>query len=245
MKPLLILKKTIRVILFSFGAIAIFLIILAFTSAPFWIWYKYSTKHAIISRIPDYIIVLGGGGMPSESGLIRCWYAVNAAERFPNSKIIIALPGDTTDSLSSIQLMKKELILHKVNSDRIGFENQGVNTRAQAINIFKPLKPSLLPSSPPSLLPSLLIVTSPEHLTRAVLSFKKAGFLKVDGVPAFEEAIEGDITFNGKALGGRKWIPDVGANISIRYEFWTQLRYEQLIFREYAAIAYYWMMGWI
>jgi len=92
---------------------------------------------------------------------------------------------------------------------------------------------------------SLLIVTSPEHLRRAVLTFKKAGFLKVDGVPAFEEAIESDLSFTGRRLGGRRWVPDIGNNITLRYQFWTQLHYEVLILREVFALGYYKLQGWI
>ena len=84
-----------------------------------------------------------------------------------------------------------------------------------------------------------------EHLYRAVLTFKKAGFLKVDGVPAFEQAIESDISFNARKLGGRKFIPDVGNNITLRYQFWTQMNYELLILREWAALGYYKLKGWV
>ncbi|MCX6249728.1 MAG: YdcF family protein [Bacteroidetes bacterium] len=236
MKPLSLLRKSFRITLFSFGAIALFFIILALTTAPFHLWYRLSNSKAAIHQQPEYIIVLGGGGMPSETGLIRCWYAAKAASYFQQAKIIIALPGDTADSLSSVNGMKKELVLRGIKPERIFLEDSGTNTRAQALNIA---------SSRVTRHASLLIVTSPEHLVRAVLTFKKAGFTKVDGIPAFEEAIESDITFEGKLLGGRKWVPNIGENLTIRYEFWTQLRYEELLLREYFAIAYYWVKGWI
>ena len=246
-----------------FGSVFLLQIILALTSAPFWIWYGMGTKHAGISRPPDYIVVLGGGGMPSESGLMRCWYAGKAAGFFPNAKVIIALPGDTADSLSSVRGMKRELILRGIAPERILFEDSGTNTRAQAINIFKRISnieqrrmnldrmrhPASSIQHPVSGIrhPSsgILLITSPEHLYRAVLVFKKAGFLKVDGLPAFEEAIEADITFKGKKLGGRRWVPDVGESITVRYQFWTQMHYEMLVVREWMATGYYWVKGWI
>ena len=195
--------------------------------------------------------------MPSESGLIRCWYAAKAANHFTKAKIIIALPGDTTTKKSSINSMKNELLIRGIAADRILLENTGTNTRAQALNIIQTisnieqrmLNGDYIRNSKfvdrYSKFKSLLIVTSPEHLTRAVLTFKEAGFKKVDGVPAFEEAIEGDISFNGKKLGGRKWIPDIGKNITLRYEFWTQMNYEFLLLREFFALSYYKMEGWI
>jgi uncharacterized SAM-binding protein YcdF (DUF218 family) len=250
-----ILKKSLRIILVCFGAFFLFFIILGFTSAPFHIWYNHSLLRAGIHRPPDYIVILGGGGMPSESGLIRSWYAAKTASHFSKALVIISLPGDTTDSRSSVNQMKNELIIRGIDQSRIILEAEGTNTRSQALNIRKLVEKIKIftnyelritnKSSIVNCKSSILIVTSPEHLTRAVLTFKKAGFLKVDGVPSFEAAIESDITFNDRMLGGREWIPGVGGNLSIRYHFWTQLRYEELIIREFLAIFYYQLKGWI
>ena len=249
-----ILIKCFRIILISFGAIYLIFILFAFTSAPFWTWYNFSVKHARISRPPDFIIILGGGGMPSETGLMRTWYGAKAANYFTRSKIIIALPGNSKDSLSSLRLMKNELLLRGVDEERILLEDAGTNTRAQAVNILKRITDyglrimTTLNNSPVhqfSSSPAILIVTSPEHLTRSVLTFKKAGFQKVDGVPAFETTIESDITFNDRMLGGRQWIPGIGGNLTLRYQFWTQLRYEELMIRECLAMIYYKLKGWI
>ena len=228
--------RILKYILFFFGCLFLILFIFCLTSAPFWTWYNMSTKHAGIHRPPEFIVVLGGGGMPSESGLMRTWYAARLGNHFFRSKIIIALPGDTVDSLSSVYQMKEELILRGISGKRISFESHGTNTRAQALNIA---------SSRVTRNASLLIVTSPEHLYRAVLSFRKAGFLLVDGLPAFETAIESELSFDDRLLGGKKWLPAIGKNITVRYQFWTQLHYEQLIIREWLAIVYYKLNGWI
>jgi uncharacterized SAM-binding protein YcdF (DUF218 family) len=250
MRFLIILRNILRIILIFFGAVSLFSIIMAFTPLPFHVWYNHSLSKAGIHRPPDYIVILGGGGMPSETGLMRTWYGAGTAIYFTSSKIIIALPGNSKDSSSSINLMKKELILRGINKERILLEDSGTNTRAQALNIFRlitNLSHQFVNSSAHQLTNSsaILIVTSPEHLTRAVLTFKKAGFLKVDGVPAFEAAIESEITFNDAVLGGRKWIPGVGENLGLRYQFWTQLRYEEMMMREFLAIFYYKVKGWI
>ena len=243
--------KTSRLVakgcLITVGCVATVMIILAFTTAPFWTWYGMGVKKAGINRPPDYIVLLGGGGMPSESGLMRTWHAARAAGYFTRARVIIALPGDTHDSLSSVSLMKAELVMRGVSPGRIMVEDSGTNTRAQALNVHRMIENSgQTPhwSSDPRHA-SLLIVTSPEHLLRAFLTFRKAGFLKVDGLPAFEQAIESDITFNGYKLGGRTIIPDVGRNITLRYQFWTQMNYELLILREWAALGYYQLKGWI
>ncbi len=228
--------RILKYILFFFGCLFLILIIFSLTSAPFWTWYNMSTKHAGIHRPPEIIVVLGGGGMPSESGLMRTWYAARVGNHFPQSKIIIALPGDTADSLSSVYQMKEELILRGISGKRISFECLGTNTRGQAMNIA---------SSRVTRHASLLIITSPEHLYRAVRAFRKAGFLLVDGLPAYEAAIESELSFDDRLLGGKKWLPPIGKNITVRYQFWTQLHYEQLVIREWLAIVYYKLNGWI
>jgi uncharacterized SAM-binding protein YcdF (DUF218 family) len=235
--------RILKYILFFFGCLFLILFIFCLTSAPFWTWYNMSTKHAGIHRPPEFIVVLGGGGMPSESGLMRTWYAARLGNHFFRSKIIIALPGDTVDSLSSVYKMKEELILRGISGKRISFESLGTNTRAQALNIAS----SRITRYPLRVTrdASLLIVTSPEHLYRAVRTFRKAGFLLVDGCPAFETAIESELSFDDRLLGGKKWLPAIGKNITVRYQFWTQLHYEQLVMREWLAIVYYKLNGWI
>ncbi|NQV03508.1 MAG: YdcF family protein [Bacteroidia bacterium] len=262
-----------KIFLIVLGSFAFIGIVLAFTSAPFWIWYGLGTSNSEITDTPDYIVVLGGSGIPSETGLMRTYYATEAANHFPDAMVIIALPGDTTDALSSVNRMKAEMVLRGIAPERILLEDSGTNTRAQALMIKDQItnyelrntdsddtlnalrltshdssssslfpRPSSLDLRPSSL---VLLITSPEHLYRAVLTFRKAGFEHVYGLSAFESDIESDISFAARKLGGRRWVPDVGTSITLRYQFWTQLHYEILIIREWVAISYYWLMGWI
>ena len=250
--------KIFKWFLIGMGGIFTLAIILAFTSAPFWMWYSLSISKAGVNRPPDYIVVLGGGGMPSESGLMRSWYAAKTATYFTRAKVIIALPGRSADSLSSVYGMKKELVIRGIAPERILLEDSGTNTRSEALNILKIISnidqrisnAELIHNSKfvirySSFNSSILLVTSPEHLRRAVLTFRKAGFTRVDGLPAFEVTIESDLSFSGKKLGGRLWVPDIGNNITLRYLFWTQLHYEELVLRELFALGYYKIKGWI
>ncbi|MGE5423825.1 MAG: YdcF family protein [Syntrophothermus sp.] len=230
--------KALKLFFLTAGMISTLLILLAFTALPFYAWYRLSMSKAGITRQPEVIVVMGGGGMPSESGLMRTWYAAELAKTFDSARIIIALPGNAKDTMSSVNLMKKELVEHGIREERIFLEDSGTNTRSQALMILQNLKNK-------GKLPSLVIVTAPEHLYRAVKVFRKVGFIKTDGIPTFEEAIEANITYHGKKIGRKFWVPEVGDNLTVRYNFWTQLRYEQLLMREYAAIAYYWLNGWI
>lgn len=211
-------------------------VVLALTEQPFWGFHWLGTSKSELRWKPETIILLGGGGMPSESNLMRSWYAEKAGKSFPDAALVIAIPGDITDTLSTPQLLKKELVLRGVNSKSIRFENEATNTRAQALNCQRTIKMQ----SP------ILLVTSPEHARRSVLCFQKAGFEKVNCLPAFENALEADLTFNDNILGGNKTIlPDVGNNTNMRYQLWNHLKYEILIAREMMALAYYKLRGWI
>jgi uncharacterized SAM-binding protein YcdF (DUF218 family) len=228
--------RIVRNLLTGIGIFFLGCIILALTEQPFWGYHWLGTSKAELTWKPDIIVVLGGGGMPSQSNLMRGWYAGNASKSFPEAKVVIAMPGDILDSLSTPRIMKKELILRGVKPDNIVFENDGTNTRAQALN-----SKNLVKMQTP-----ILLITSPEHMRRAVLCFRKAGFEKVNGLPAFENALEADLKFDDDKLGGNKTLmPDVGESINARYQLWNHLKYEILIAREIAALGYYRLRGWI
>jgi uncharacterized SAM-binding protein YcdF (DUF218 family) len=228
--------RILRNLLMVVGIFFSVCVILALTEQPYWGYYWLGTSKAELKWKPEFIVVLGGGGMPSQSNLMRGWYAGNAAKSFPEATVIISMPGNISDSLSTPVVMKKELILRGVNPEKIVFEEQGTNTRAQALNCMKIIKQQA----------PVLLVTSPEHMRRAVLCFRKAGFEKVNGLPAFENALEADLKFDDDKLGGNKtMIPDVGESINARYQLWNHLKYEILFAREMMALGYYRLRGWI
>ncbi|MCK9616763.1 MAG: YdcF family protein [Lentimicrobiaceae bacterium] len=226
-------------LLYLSGGYFLILIILAFTTLPFWVFFYFGTYHSTITQPPDFIVVLGGGGMPSQDGLIRTYHAACLAEKFPESKVIIALPGDMKDSTSAIRLMKREMIIRGVFTERIVCEVKGTNTRSQAIEIAGYLQGKIVKNP-------ITIVTTPEHMIRAIKTFEKAGFSNINGFPAFDKGIEADITFNDTKLGGEKiLIPSIGKNLQLRYQFWNHLKFELIITREIFGIAYYKLRGWI
>ncbi|MBN1198585.1 MAG: YdcF family protein, partial [Bacteroidales bacterium] len=206
---------------------------------PFWARYHLGTAKAGITGVPDYIVVLGGGGIPGCSGLMRTYYGAEAAAEYPSALVIVAVPGNRYDSNSTLNQMKQELVLRGVVPERILVEDTGVNTRAQALRIVEIIKKEklkiknststptvVIDPRPSSFVPrpsSLLLITSPEHLYRAVLTFRKAGFKHVDGIPTFESELESNMAFSARKLGGRFWVPDVGESISLRYRFWDYL----------------------
>ncbi len=133
--------------------------------------------------------------------------------------------------------MKRELEIRNVSSERISLETNGKNTRYQALEVIKMISSTKEP---------VILVTSPEHMRRAILTFRKAGFKNISGIPAFEQTIDFDLVFNDKDLGGRnKFIPEIGHNTQLRYQFWIHLEYEILIIREIVALGFYHLKGWI
>jgi uncharacterized SAM-binding protein YcdF (DUF218 family) len=198
-------------------------------------YYNLGISTNTLEKNPDYIVVLGGGGMPSESGLMRTYFASKTAKQFPNSKLIVALPGNTTDTTSAIFLMKKELIERGVNGNRILFEPIGTNTRSQALEIKKLI----------NIDNNILIISSPEHMYRAVKTFIKVGFKQTGGKPAFEKAIESNLSFEDDTLGGNNIGPSIGDNTQLRYQFWNHMKYQIIVYREYLAIVYYKLKSWI
>ena len=233
-----LLMKGIRDSLIAFGILFLILLILALTSAPFWARYRLGKSVACVPENTRTIVLMGAGGFPSESVLMRLWYTNYLTGKFPDATVVIATPGDTLKPQSTIMQMRKTLIGWGIDSTRISYEPVGLNTRFQALEIYKMLMLKVV-SEP------VVIVTSPEHCYRTVRSFEKAGFSKVSGQPASEAMLETDLRLNSDILGGNTMVPDVGNSISLRYKFWDYLKYEISVIREYIAIAYYWLRGWI
>lgn len=233
------LLKVLRALLLISGILFLVILILSFTTLPYWGYYWLGTSQSKISGKPDYIIFLGGGGMPSESSLMRAFFVHRAAVESPESKIVISIPGDPTDSLSTARMVATELISKGIAAERILYEQTATNTRSEAIQLQIFNQEKLTNKD-------ILLVTSPEHMRRSVLVFKKAGFSKVSALPTFENAIEANLFFDDDKLGGDKvLVPDIGDNTSVRYQFWNHLKYEILIAREMAALGYYKLRGWI
>lgn len=198
-------------------------------------YYELSISNQKLEAAPKYIVVMSGSGIPSESGLMRTYHASAIAKTYTKAEIIITMPGDTSDTSSACYLMKKELIIRGVENHRISFENIGTNTRSQAQMVKKMIKVD----------PSLIVITSPEHIYRSLATFHKAGLTKATGHAAFEKAVEASFLFDDDELGGNNMLPNIGHNSQLRYQFWSHLKYQILVYREYAAICFYKLKGWI
>jgi uncharacterized SAM-binding protein YcdF (DUF218 family) len=226
------IKKTAKITAISAGCIFFVMILLAFTPAPFYMYYHLGTDSEQVeeSFSPKHIVMLGGAGMPSQGNLIRLFYTAGFAQ--PDTEIIILHPKDSLCQ----QTMEQELIAKGIDSENITFITEGSNTHSQILQL-KHQRPELLQQD-------LLVITSPEYLTRTVKCFRKLGFTAVHGKGAFEATVDFDLSLKDKKVEGNKTVPLV-ENTNLRYTFWNYLKLEIDCYREYVAIGYYKVKGWI
>lgn len=234
----LVLLKITRLSFIIWGSVFVVILLLAFTSLPFWAKYSLGKSKAHLYYNTATIVLMGGGGFPSEELMMRLWYTLELAEKYPDAKIVLTTPGCITDSSSTIFQMKQYLLHFDVDSSRFVLENEGLNTRHQAMMVHE-MKEQGIIAEP------VVIVSSPEHIYRSVKCFEKLGFSKVGGKPATTVVLETDLRISEEKLGGKEYIPDSGNSITIRYKFWDYLGYEIEVAREYIAIIYYKLQGWI
>jgi uncharacterized SAM-binding protein YcdF (DUF218 family) len=227
------LLKTFKIFLVTLGLGALAMIVLSFTPLPYKANHWLGTYKSECYFEPGYIVMFGGSGMPSGDNLIRLYYTAQIANKYGNCKIIIAHPLDSDVYADMIN----ELIVRKIELARIYFEKYGTNTRSQVLCLAKDF--------PHIKNVGIVIVTSPDHVLRSVLAFRKLGFKKICGCPAFESDMNIDLSYNAKKIGGRKYIPDIGGNLGIRYNFWNYLKLEITCLREYTALFYYLLNDWI
>lgn len=230
--PLTILKW----LFISLGAIFFILNILALTPAPFYMHRSLGEDSAweidsAAKFCPDYIIMFGGAGMPSESNLIRLYYTAELANKL-NKPVILVHPEDSVCQAE----MTIYLTRNGIPSDSILYMTGGSNTRSQSV--------CLADSFPQLKNASALIITAPEHLARTLKCLKRCDFENIRGIGAFESTVDFDLTLDKRKLKGNQLVPDIEST-NLRYTFWNYLQLEIVCFREYFATAYYWVKGWI
>jgi uncharacterized SAM-binding protein YcdF (DUF218 family) len=216
-----------------FGAMALALVILAFTRVPFDVHRWLGTAGtSCTATTTELIIVLGGSGMPSGPELLRLHRTAQLAVEHPAVPVMVVHPagGDVMAD------MIEELVLRGVARSRIRPLLQGNNTREQALACAQTLGPGPVP---------VVLVTAPENIYRSVRAFRKAGLTNVCGAPAWDHAMAHDFRYRHREVGGKAYLPDVSEAPGLRYTFWNYLKLEFTCIREFVAIGYYRMNGWI
>jgi uncharacterized SAM-binding protein YcdF (DUF218 family) len=182
-------------------------------------WVEHDNAGAL--EAPRYIVVLGGGGIPSSTGLMRTYYGARHSLSFPDATVIVSLRADEDPQTSDVGRMKRELVMRGVPASSILMETEALNTHEQAEGIRAILGTAALDKP-------VHIVTEPSHLRRAVLCFRKAGFSHVSGIGTFNTGADADL----------------GANTFLRYTLWSNLQFQIRVLREMIATGMYKLRGW-
>jgi len=224
----ILLMKILKSAIMLLGLMLLIMLALSFTSLPYYAVHNLSLSEKVFDTEPDLIVVLGGDGMPSADALMRCYFVSIAAETYPNAEVLVAIPSDPDDSVSQLSMFLDELLLRGVSLDRTTSEQGGGNTHEQATAISEEYGEK-----------RILLITAPEHVYRSVATFRHAGCLSTQGLATYEQSLsESDLLVSNSDY------LDV-SNVQMRYNLWSYLIYEIRAAREYAAITYYWLRGWI
>lgn len=226
------LLQGLRPLITWLGAVFALLLALAFTRIPFDLHRTLGRAAGECNGVLDLLVVLGGSGMPSGAELLRLHHAAELAATHGSAQVWVIHPGDP----AVIGAMVDELVFRGVDAARIRPLNEGDNTRAQALAVLREVgqKPVRIG-----------LVSAPENMYRSVKAFRRAGHAQVCGAPAWDHAMDHDFAYRHKRIGGKVYVPDVSSATDLRYTFWNYLKLEISCLREYVAIAYYALNGWI
>ena len=226
------------------GLFALLFAAAQFTNLPWRAYRNLSLLPSPSLRPPTHILVMGGSGIPGPSGLMRTFYGAQAAALHPAASLLVAMPLDAAASDASRAYLG-ELLLRGVSPGRVRILPGGRNTREQALRLAE-----LLGDQAPDA--SVLLVTTPEHVRRTAACLRRAGIPRVAALPAQALSIEdplpwraADLDAPGPAPVPRAAVPDIGSSLQLRYNLWSNLGYTLDALREYAALLYYRLRGWI
>ncbi len=225
------LAKTIIITFFVFGILFVTMLVLAFTSAPFYMHHRLGQDPNDDVEIanPQLVMMFGGAGMPSEDNLMRLYHTAALARHF-DVPVLLVHPEDSLCQSEMTRLLRQGGI------DSILYMTEGANTRSQAVELMNAY-PKLSEKE-------LIVVTSPEHVRRTVKCLNKVGFQNVVGKAAYPATVDFDLSLKKQKLGGNEGIPSV-ESVKMRYTFFNYLKLEITCVREYFALAYYKIKGWI
>ncbi len=224
-------------VVWSAGVVALVLWLFALTPLPWKVFGWMGAAGPDRDAAPAYIVLMGGGGIPSESGLMRCYETAVQAARHPKAKVVVAMPLEPDEKPGGTTVVMRELMLRGVDRARILHEDKGRHSAEQARFTWKLVDGARAQ-------PAVMIVSSPEHVLRSRLAFRKAGFTKVRGAGTFGEMLHADLSMPSETIASLP-VPDPGRSILLRYRVWDTLIIEVRVLRELAALGYYKLKGWI
>jgi uncharacterized SAM-binding protein YcdF (DUF218 family) len=241
-----ILFRLAHGVLLLFGCLALLFAAAQFTGLP---WHAYTHLAEIPPPgcdCPTHILVMGGSGIPGESGLMRTFYAAQAAAQYRAAEVLVAMPLGTAQSDASRAYLD-EIHLRGVATERIRILDGGRNTREQALRLAEHFADRTNAAC-------VLIVTDPEHICRTAACIRQACAekhieIQLNARPAFPTSIEDSLVYQAADLDApaahTQAVPDIGSSPRFRYNLWANLGYTQDALRENTAILYYRLRGWL
>jgi uncharacterized SAM-binding protein YcdF (DUF218 family) len=248
-----VVLRTLRCGLALLGATTLAAVLAQFTQLP-WNTYKWLAEFPEpTDRAPTHILLMGAGGIPGESGLMRTFYGAVAAGLHPDAELLVAMPQGAEESEASRAYLD-ELRLRGVPVERLSILDNGRNTREQALRMAERLGDANASSA-------VLVVTDPTHVRRTALSLRRAGVAHVAAMPAFQYSLEDstpwgtspdrathsctepDIAFQPTPQPAAESV--LGRFTLLRYAFWNHLGYTFETSREVVALGVYRLRGWI
>lgn len=211
-----------KLIVVGLAALFVAQLLVAVVGCPRWFVRWITAADAEPTEAPRTIVVLGGGGIPSESGLMRCYAAAALGTNYPGAAFIVSLPAAGDPAAGSVGRMRDELVMRGVPAGAVAMETRARNTHEQAEAIRVTLGDAALREP-------LLIVTSPSHGRRSLLCFRRAGFERVACAVTRSAGVEAEL----------------GRGLAVRYGFWRNLEMHVRYGRELTALAVYKLRGWI
>lgn len=229
------IKKVLNRFFLVLGALFALFLVLGATSVPFYMHHNLGIDHnndydTIQPFEPQHVIMMGGAGMPSASNLMRLYYTANLSKNY-NCPVIIVHPQDSICHAEMFDFLVNQGVTSEIFHNTIG-----TNTRSQVLGLAE--------NHPDLLTTNILVVTSPEHLRRTIKCFNKAGFQQVRGIATYEGTVDFNLSLEKQELKGREEVPNVEST-KLRYTFWNYLKLEIDTYREYFALFYYKIKGWI
>lgn len=223
----------LRRLIHALGVLTLVLLLLALTPLPGLAYGWLGRAAGDAPNAPDVIVMMGGGGIPSESGLMRCYETAVQATHYPKARIIVAMPREPGETNGKPSAVVREIMLRGVDRSRIAQEGRGRHTREQALELWKMTDGARHA-------PAILVVSSPEHIRRSVLAFRKAGFKQVGGAGAYSQHLQADLS-----LPSASPVPNPAHSELLRYRVWENVGVEIKVLRELTALLYYRIRGWI
>lgn len=222
-----------RSVIAVMGSLAAVMLVLAFTRVPFEMQQWLGRSAGTCGQEVDAIAVFGGGGMPSAADLMRLDRAARIARHASDAEVYVLHVNDP----GTLAAMRNELVMKGVEPARIHVVAAGNNTREQVLWFARHV--------PEQREGRVAVVSSPEHQHRAVHAMRRVGVMGACGAPAWDQALFIDLAYRQRDLGGRRYMPDVGGTLALRYDVWNRITLQVSCLREALAILYYRLNGWM